>query len=219
MSEAPDTIARLTAGLKAVRPMKAAWLWAGAAVGFAAAAAWVLVVLGMRLELITLVYGHRMPAPVVLMKPLLFLVSGAAALWAVAGLTRPEGRLKMRYLVPVLTVMGIILGNLMGEIAHTGTGDFAEKLNGGVSTCFSTILIGGLAGLVALWGLWLRKAATSHPVGLGAMSGLATASFMAAAYALHCNMDAPIYIFAVYGVAVAAFTGFAALLGGRMLTW
>ncbi|MEI9902901.1 MAG: NrsF family protein [Asticcacaulis sp.] len=215
-----DLVDQLTSDLKPVTPLKALWLWAVAAVGLAAAATFVVMVLGMRVEMGMLVYGHRLPAnPVVLMKPALFLVSGLSAIWAVSGLVRPEGRLKLRYLLPVLAVMGIIVGNLMSELVRSGTADIAEKLNGGVSTCFMTILTGGLIGLAALWWLWLRKAATSYPVSLGAMSGLATASLMAAAYALHCNMDAPVYIFAVYGLAVAAFTGFAALLGGRMLRW
>lgn len=51
------------------------------------------------------------------------------------------------------------------------------------------------------------------------MSGLAAASLMAAAYALHCDGDAPIYLIAVYGGAVAIFTGIATWLGGRFLRW
>ena len=51
------------------------------------------------------------------------------------------------------------------------------------------------------------------------MSGLAAASLMAAAYALHCDGDAPVYLLAVYGGAVAIFTAVAAALGARLLRW
>ena len=214
-----DMIDDLTRDLKPVRPVRASLLWAGAVVGLVLAAVCVIVLLGPRVEMVLLMAGHWPANPVVLMKPALFLISGASALWAVSGLTRPEGRLKLRYLLPVLAVLGVILGNLMGELAKSNAADMAQKLNGGVTTCFTTILIGGLIGLAVLWWLWLRKAATSHPVALGAMSGLAAASLMAAAYAIHCNMDAPVYIFAIYTLAVTVFTGFAAVLGGRMLKW
>ena len=214
-----DMIDDLTRDLKPVRPVRAGLLWAGSVVGLILAAVCVIVLLGPRVEMVLLMAGHWPANPVVLMKPALFLISGASALWAISGLTRPEGRLKLRYMLPVLAVLGLIFGNLAAELARSDTADIVQKLNGGITTCFTTILIGGLIGLAALWWLWLRKAATSHPVALGAMSGLAAASWMAAAYALHCNMDAPVYIFAVYTLAVAVFTGLAAILGGRMLKW
>ena len=214
-----DMIDALTRDLKPVKPLKPLWLWLGAAVALVVAGIVVTMVLGPRVEMLLLMHGRMPHNPVVLMKPGLFLVSGISALWAIAELTRPEGRLKLRYLIPVLAVVGVIIGDLLAEIVRSGMGDMAEKLNGGVMTCFTTILVGGLVGLAALWFFWLRKAATAWPVSLGAMSGLATASLMAAAYAIHCNMDAPVYIFLIYGGAVAAFTAVAALVGGKLLKW
>ncbi len=223
MSDAPnpdmDLIDQLSGGLTPVKPMDNRWLWIGAAVGLILGALYVILALHPRIEMERLTEGYWPSNPVVLVKPGLFLVSGISALWAVSGLTRPEGRPKLRYLLPVLAVVGLILGNLASELVRDGTSQVAERLNGGVSTCFTTILGGGLIGLVAMWGLWLRKAATAYPVTLGAMSGLASASLMAAAYAIHCNMDAAVYIFLIYGCAVATFTGVAALIGGRLLRW
>lgn len=219
MSDAPDLIDRLAGELKPVKAMDNRWLWAGSAVGLILGALVVIFVLHPRIEMELLTEGYWPSNPVVVIKPALFLISGISALWAVAGLTRPEGRPKLRYLLPILAVMGLIFGNLASELVRDGTSQIAERLNGGVTTCFTTILGGGLAGLVAMWWLWLRKAATAYPVALGAMSGLATASLMAAAYAIHCNMDAAVYIFVIYGGAVTAFTGLAALLGGRLLRW
>ncbi len=166
-----------------------------------------------------LMHGVWKGNPTAVIKPLLFLTLGLTSIWAVTGLTRPEGRLKLRYLLPVLAVGGIVLGNFVSELAIFGFNGIGEKLNGGVTVCFTTILCGGMAGLIILWRFWLRRAATTQPVALGAMSGLATASLMASAYALHCNMDAPVYIVLIYGLAVVVFTGFAALLGGKLLRW
>lgn len=210
----------LTKDLKPVRPLRMWPLWAGAGIGLILAALYIWFIYHPRAELHDLVMHGAWPAnPVAITKPLLFIALGASALWAISGLARPQGRMKLRYLLPVLVLGGIMFGNLISENMIFGWDDIAERLNGGVTVCFTTILCGGMAGLVVLWRLWLRKTATSHPVMLGAMSGLATASLMAAAYALHCNMDAPVYIVLVYGLAVAVFTGFAALLGGKLLKW
>ena len=210
----------LTKGLKPVKPMRLWPMWAGAGLGFVLAGLYIWFLYHPRPELRALMANGTWPTnPVVLLKPLLFLVLGISALWAVSGLARPEGRMKLRYLIPVLVLGGITMGNLITEIRTYGTEDIPDRLNGGVDVCFTTILCGGLAGLVVLWRFWLRRTATSHPVVLGAMSGLATASLMASAYALHCNMDAPVYIVLIYGLAVAVFTGFAAILGKWLLRW
>ena len=82
-----------------------------------------------------------------------------------------------------------------------------------------TIVCGGGAGLIAMWRLWLRRTATSHPAILGAMSGLATGALMAAAYAIHCDRDTPVYILGIYGGGVAIVTAIAALLARKLLRW
>ena len=210
----------LTTGLKPVKPMRMWPLWAGAGIALVVAVLYIWFLYHPRVELRDLVMHGTWPTnPVAIVKPLLFLALGVSALWAISGLARPQGDMKLRYLLPVLVLGGIVMGNLISEIMVYGWGDIAGRLNGGVTDCFLTIMCGGMAGLIVLWRLWLRKTATSHPATLGAMSGLATASLMAAAYALHCNMDAPVYIVVVYGLAVAVFTGFAALLGGKLLKW
>jgi len=220
MTEPSDSlIDDLTLNLAPVRRMRPQALWLGAGLGLLIAVVYICVFYGLREELVAMLNGVWVGQPIILLKPLLFLALGLTSIWAVSGLTRPEGRPKLRYFVPVLAVGGLVLGNLISELAVSGFGDIPQRLNGGVVVCFTTILCGGLAGLTVLWRFWLRRSASSHPVVLGAMSGLATASLMASAYALHCNMDAPVYIALVYGLAVAIFTGGAALLGGRLLRW
>jgi len=213
-----DVIDDLSGTLVPVKPLRSAPLVLGVLAGLLLAAVYIWTFYHPRPELVALVrYGRKPDDMIVLGKPLMFLVTGLAALWAVAGLARPEGRLKLRYLLPILAVAGVALGNLITAII---TGDiYPEQLGGGVVVCAVTILCGGMAGLLVLWRLWLRRSATSYPVALGAMSGLMTGSLVASAYALHCNMDAPVYIVAVYGIAVAVFTGIGALLGSRFLRW
>jgi hypothetical protein len=209
----------LTSDLKPVKRLRSSSLWIGAAVGLVVALVYIFVLYGPRGDIVAMMRGGALVNPMVIGKPLIFLISGLSALWAVSGLARPEGQLKLVYMLPVLAVSGLLVGNLLSDMAIFGTSNFARQLNGGGHVCFITILCGGMAGLVVMWRLWLRRAATSHPVLLGAMSGMATASLMAAAYAIHCNMDASIYILLFYGTAVAVSSGIAALLGLKLLKW
>ncbi|ESQ83686.1 hypothetical protein AEAC466_11815 [Asticcacaulis sp. AC466] len=214
-----DIIDSLADNLKPVRPMRDSLLWAGAAGGLLLAVLYISTFYGFRPEIVNLPKGtlpaHFTPVG----KPLLFFGLGVTALWTVSRLTRPEGEMKAIYLLPVLAALGLTLFNMTVELISDGWAASAERLNGGVVVCFTTILCGGMAGLLLLWRFWLRRSASSHPTALAAMSGLATASLMASAYALHCNMDAPVYMVLIYGLAVAIFTGFATLLGRRLLKW
>ena len=220
MSSPDDALVdSLTSNLKPVKRLRSASLWIGAAVGLLVALIFIFVLYGPRGDIVALMRGAEMTNPMVIGKPLIFLVVGLSALWAVADLARPEGRLKLLSVLPALAVFGLVLGNLLSEMAIFGTANFARQLNGGGHVCFITTLCGGMAGLVVMWRLWLRRSATSHPVLLGAMSGMAAASLMAAAYAIHCNMDFSIYILLFYGTAVAVSSGIAALLGARLLKW
>ncbi|ESQ76108.1 NrsF family protein [Asticcacaulis sp. AC402] len=204
----------LTQNLKPVKPLRAWPLWLGAGVG-------------LILAMIYVVYFYRMRpeftgAPMTFMsvgKPLLFLVTGTSALWAVSGLARPEGWLEWRHVLPVAAMLVVVVGAFGLDIGRSGVADLRADLDGGVGLCYLTILCGGAAGLIAMWRLWLRRTATSHPVTLGAMAGLAVGSLMAAAYSLHCDMDAPVYLLLVYGLAVAILTAAAAIIGSRLLRW
>jgi hypothetical protein len=214
-----DIIDSLTDNLKPVRPMRDGLLWAGAAGGLLLAVLYISTFYGFRPEIVNLPKGTMPTHFTPIGKPLLFFGLGIAALWTVSRLTRPEGEMKVIYLLPVLAALGLTLFNMTVELISDGWAASVERLNGGVVVCFTTILCGGMAGLLLLWRFWLRRSASSQPTALAAMSGLATASLMASAYALHCNMDAPVYMVLIYGLAVAIFTGFATLLGRHILKW
>jgi len=190
-----------------------------AAIGLVLAALFVIVMYGPRREMVALGHGQWPDGFVVVGKPLLFLITGACALWSLGGLIRPEGRLRAVNLAPVALLV-VLVAVLFGiQFITEGPARVAKSLDGGDLQCFGTIVGGGTVGFIGLWALWLRKAATPAPVTLGALSGLAVASLMAAAYAIHCNMDAPVYILLIYGGAVAVFTAAAALAGGKLFRW
>ena len=152
-------------------------------------------------------------------KPLAFFVTGLSALWAMSGLYRPDGELKAYRLWPVFGLIGFLAVGIVIEWTSLGSDEVVTRLHDPILTCFVTILSGGAVGFAVLWAFWLRRAASAYPAVFGALSGLMCASFMASAYALHCDRDAPIYILTYYGLAVAVFAGLAGLLGRTVLKW
>ncbi|MDC7684234.1 NrsF family protein [Asticcacaulis sp. BYS171W] len=214
-----DLIDSLASGLTPTRPLVDSRLWLGTMFGLVLAILYVSVVFGIRPELKGLWGGQWPDAFTPIGKPLLFLLLGLTSLWTVTRLSRPQGEMKLAYWLPVAAALSLTLFNMTLELARDGWQVSAQQLNGGVVSCFSTILCGGLAGLAVLWRFWLRRAATTYPTALAAISALMCASLMASAYALHCNMDAPVYIVLIYGLAVALFTGVSTLAGRRLLSW
>lgn len=210
-----DDLAR---DLMPARPLSVRALWIGAAVATVMAAIYIFLLYGARPELRAMLGGDFGVDPMAWFKPLLFIAVGAGALWSTAELARPEGRLRLRTLAPLAVAVTFVLVGLGSDILARGPGAF-RNIGDPSILCVLTIVCGGGAGLVLMWRLWLRRAATSHPGMLGAMSGLAAASLMAAAYAVHCDRDAPIYILGIYGGGVAILTGVAALLGRKLLRW
>ncbi len=210
---------KLVDDLKPVKPMRLWPLWTMAGLGLGLAALFVIAVYQPRPEMMAMSHGV-MPATFMVMgKPLLFLVTGLSALWGVGDLVRPQGRLRLRTVVPVIILLALVVLSAIGQYMGDGQANTMHSLEGGNMLCYATIMGGGAIGFGLLWGLWLRKAATSAPVALGAMSGLAAASLAASAYAIHCAMDSPAYLLLVYGVAVGLITAVTALAGNKLFKW
>ena len=214
-----DLLDRLAADLKPVKPMRLRSLWLMAGLGLVVAALFVIAVYKPRPEMMAMAHGAMPSTFMVLGKPLLFLLTGLSALWGMGDLVRPQGRLRLRTVVPVILLLVLVVMSSMHQVMADGPASTLHSLQGGNMLCSVTIMGGGVIGFALLWGLWLRKAATSAPVALGAMSGLAAASLAAAAYAIHCNMDAPAYLLLVYGLAVGVITAIAAVAGTRLFRW
>jgi hypothetical protein len=211
-----DTLAN---DLKPVRPMRLLPLWLIAGAGLVVAALFVIFVYGPRPEMAALGHGVWPSAFMIIGKPLVFVITGLSALWSLGALIRPQGRLKPLTLAPVALLVVLIVLMAIAQYIGDGPAKTLHSLQGGNTLCFATIAGGGAIGFGLLWVVWLRKSATTAPVTLGALSGLAAASLAAAAYAIHCNMDAPAYLLLVYGVAVGLITALAALAGSRLFKW
>ncbi len=214
---------RLASDLKPVQPLRLWPLWVIAVAGLVIGAVFVIMVYHPRPELMAMAHGtmpqNGFQAWMAVAKPLLFTIIGGSALAAAAGLVRPEGALQPKPLLPAAFMVLFILMGLCFQFVTEEPGQVMTSLVGGNTLCMSTIVAGGAIGFTALWALWLRKSATSHPTALGALTGLGMASLSAAAYAIHCNMDAPAYLLSVYGLAVAVFGAIGAFLGRRLLRW
>jgi hypothetical protein len=212
-------IEQLTRDLKPVKPMSFRPVVIGAGIGLALAVAYVVLRMGLRPELKALLAGQMPEVMMVIGKPLTFLLTGLSALWALSGLFRPDAELKPYRLWPVFGLMALLAVGIVIETATQGTAEVMTRLREPMMVCFTTILGGGFVGFAALWALWLRRAAPASPTLFGALSGLMCASFMAAAYALHCDRDTPVYILTFYGLAVAVFAGIGGLIARRFLRW
>lgn len=213
-----DILDDLAGDLKPAKPLNTTALGIGAAVATILAAIYIFLLYGARPELRAMLGGDFGVDPMAWFKPLLFIAVGTGALWSVADLARPEGRLRLRTLAPLVIAAGFVLVALVADLSARGLGAL-RNIGDPSILCVLTIVCGGGAGLVLMWRLWLRRTATSHPGLLGAMSGLAAASLMAAAYAVHCDRDTPVYILGIYGGGVAILTAVAALLGRKLLRW
>lgn len=210
---------KLADDLKPVKPMRLWPLWLMAGIGLVVAALFVIAVYKPRPEMMAMSHGVMPSTFMVIGKPLLFLVTGIFSLWAVGDLVRPQGRLRRRTVAPVLGLLVLIVVWAVWQYVGDGPASTMHSLQGGNMLCYATIVGGGAICFALLWGLWLRKAATSAPVALGAVSGLAAGSLSAAAYAIHCSMDSPAYLLLVYGVGVGLITAVAAIAGKRLFRW
>lgn len=214
-----DPTDRLVNALKPVRAMNSALLWAGSGVGLLLAAVFISLFYGFRPEVVALSMGTFPVNFTPIGKPLLFLILGVTALWSVSKLNRPQNEISIIHVFPIIIVILIVILNTILQASAEYYLSLVQKLHGKVLLCYTTIICGGAIAQSMMWHFWLSKGATNFPIILAAMSGLATSSLMASAYALHCPMDAPIYILLVYGTAVAIYTALSTLIGRHFLRW
>jgi hypothetical protein len=212
-------IDKLTGNLKPVRPLNMRPVIAlGVLAGFLVFV-YIYYSIGLRPEVIAIFAGVLSDQPMVYIKPMVYLTVALCAFFGMYHLYRPEGRFSSKVLIPIGIMSGLLLAFFVAEMINSGFSEALLRLSGGEWVCFRTVLIGGILSYVGLWGLWLRKAATTQPMVLGALSGLFCASLMACVYALHCNMDSPGYVLLVYGGAVAFTSLVTAFLGKWSLKW
>lgn len=156
--------------------------------------------------------------PQTLLKHLFPVALAAAALGAVARLSRPEARLD-GWTWALIASAGIAVAAFWSAALFTPVAAWPEAIMG--ETTLDCLLSITLLGMLMLSGaLWaLRRGASAHPALSGALAGLMSGAAGAALFALHCTEDDPMFWGFWYLLAIGVVTGVGALLGRRLLRW
>ncbi len=159
-----------------------------------------------------------MLTPLSVMRLVLGLVLGFAALRLALVLARPEGSAQAR-LWPLAAVAAFAVG-LLAWAYLTTPADARQMATLGKSmvTCLVTIpLMSVLPVSSVLYAL--RQGAPTAPARAGLVAGLTGSGFSAALYALHCTEDSPLFYVTWYGLAIIGVTLVSTLVGARALRW
>lgn len=131
-------------------------------------------------------------------------------------LGRPEGRVRLWPLAGVVLAAGAAV---VWTLVTTPAGSWGMAVQGKTMVwCLTSIPTLSVLPVAVLF-VALRRGATTRPVLAGAMIGLAGSGGAAAAYALHCPEDNPLFYVTWYGVAILIVTGVSAVLARRLLRW
>lgn len=214
-----SVICSLVSDLRPVVPLRPRRLWVLAIAWTSLAAICVIVIYGARTEWANATIASLPNTPGVIGKPALFAGLGVLGLIQMIALSRPSGRANTFVTLAMIMIFATLLGRLSFEVSTAGPVEVFKGLIGANLPCAATILIGGCVGFVGLWAVWLRRCASAEPGSLAAFGGLATASLTAAAYAIHCNMDAPVYLVGMYATSIFAVALMGQLIGRHYLQW
>jgi hypothetical protein len=207
-----DLIRTLAADATPPRPL-AATLASGLPPALAAAAAAVGLTLGYRPDL-----GSAMFDPVSAARYVLPLLLMALALPLVLRLARPEGAEGARLwplLLPALGAGGLVIWALATTPAQGWGMAWVGKT---MIWCLVSIPALSVLPAIAIFAM-LRRGAPTAPRLAGMTAGLAASGGAAAAYALHCTEDSPLFYVSWYGLAILAVTAGCAWVGPRVLRW
>lgn len=209
----PIDLDRLADELTPVRRIGPASGAAAAGLAFGAFALAVVLVVGIRPDL-----AQGRIQPMFLIRAGLLLLLGSASLAGVLGMARPavgSQRTGWHWAVAaaaVLPVAAIVL-------ALTATVPIAPRLHMvSGAECLAVTLGGGLTIGAALT-VWLRRGAPTSPERAGLLVGLASGSFAALAYGLHCPHDDMVYIGLWYTIAVGVAAGLGRLIVPPLIRW
>lgn len=206
-------IETLVADLQPVRPVEPRAGALLAVVAAAVAAAIVAAWLGVRPDIVA---GN--PHPVVMMREGMLLVLGFAALAAVVASARPgigqsstgwRWALAAASLFPLTSIaLSVTGGGFPLEVLYSVDGPW----------CLAVSIAGGLMIGAALT-LWLRRGAPTALNRIGWLVGLASGSFGAFAYGLHCVSITVFYVGLWYTGAVALCALIGRLIVPRLIRW
>lgn len=158
--------------------------------------------------LLSLPAGLKVVAPLAL--------AGGAFVWA-CGLARPDAPpLGARMLLPAAALfMAPALGAGLPALSE----DVGATLDNGTAwVCLALLGLTALAPLVLVLAA-MRSTATTNPGWAGFAAGLLAGGVGAAAYAVHCPLDAASFVSIWYPAAIGLVGLAGALAGRRMLRW
>ncbi len=205
-----DLIRTLSADAAPRRPLTAT-LAAGLLPAAAFAVAAVGAVLGYRPDL-----AAAMRDPISVQRVIVPLLLLALALPGVLRLARPDGQARLSpLLLPAAIAAGLVAMTLVTTPAE---GWAAAWIGSTMLWCLGSIPLLSIAPVAAIF-LVLRRGAPTAPARAGMLAGLAGSGVAAAAYALHCDEDNPLFYVSWYGLAILAVTLISAWLGPRLLRW
>lgn len=208
----------LVADLGAVRPRRA---WQEAAV--------IGGLIVIELLLFVLLSDLRPDLPAMLVTPIFWwkslsfgviaLLAAAAVLVSLDPATTNRNRLSGLWRgLAVLAPVALALGWLIDAGASGGTAllarlDWREGLD-----CLSSVWLLSLP-LVLMFGLLMRRGASTQPARSAAAAGLTAAGFGAFIFSFHCPHDDPLYVTVWYGGAVLAVAAATRLVLPRLTRW
>jgi hypothetical protein len=185
-------------------------LAAALALAWPLALAMLLISLGLRPDIAAAI-GN----PLFALKFAVTLALAGAAIVLALQLSRPGATLRHGWLL-LIPVLLLALG-IGGEMLLPQRAPMLTRLVGNNSMlCLGTIPLLSLPLLAAAL-IGLRQGATTRPVLLGALAGLAAAGLAATLYAAHCADDSPLFVATWYSLAAALVAGLGALAGSRLL--
>lgn len=202
-------IDQLTNDLKPVQPLRNISLWRHCSACLILAIALILSVLGIRPD-----WLQAIQVGALLWKPAIFFLTLSGSMLLVTDISRPTGKIKPVHFVPLLLALAILIWRLTSAKI-----DFASLDSYSAYICLSVITSGGAMVMGMVWLFWLRKAATPHPALLGSLAGVSAGSLVAAAYSLHCNQDAGIYVSVYYIPPIFLLSLAGGVLGRNKLKW
>jgi hypothetical protein len=208
-----DLIGAIAVDAAARPPSMMARLGVALALGGLVAGTWFVPILGVRPDIASALLTWRFATKIAVV--LAFL---AAALWATARLTRPDGD-RSRTLA-VLAVPVAMLALAIGtELTVSPASTWPRSAIGtNALVCLVSIALMAAAPLAALL-VALRAGAPSSPATAGAVAGLLAGSLAATIYAVHCFDDSPLFVALWYTPPIALAVLMGAAAGSRVLRW
>ncbi len=206
------SIEALVSELEPVRPFRLSVGIGLVAALLATAIMGILVVKGLRADLLA-----ANPDPMFLLRAGLLLLLGCASGYAVLGMASPAvGKPGQSWKMALAAAALFPLAALVLAMSGRG-GEAVNNFHYGLD-CLKFSLLGALATAIPMI-LWLRRGAPTSPTRAGWMTGVASGGLGAFAYGLHCPFNDVVYIGLWYTLAVGACAVVGRLVVPRLIQW